>query len=310
MGQHKPIRDRGRTPVPQLVSNRFEMVKTSKGSLNPISRRVLRRRWRLSGDAKATLRGYVDHAFQAAVAYSVRGSVPRGRVDESTLADLGRRYGHGINSLRWECAGSPSSVAVDEPRSPMAGSLPPSEIKNRAYPARRTQETDDRDAHTSPRESEALAAVRFKSLKSRPLPRPAPRSSPHSYAVGHKPTPSVPGVVRRGSKVTRAHEATGPPEVSAHRQSVNRDKSGPVTTELGGGSNQSRVHGDNVRRRVAEANRRAARSPRDALHMDRFWPPTGRRAVGTFVLETGPPNNRGPTHYRLGPHSPSMRRVA
>ena len=76
MGQHQPKRDQRRTSVPQLVSNRFEMVETPKGTLNPISRRTLRRRWRLSGDAKATLQGYVDHALKTVVAYSVRGSVP------------------------------------------------------------------------------------------------------------------------------------------------------------------------------------------------------------------------------------------
>ena len=123
MGQHMPKRDQGRTAVPQLVSNRFEMVKAPKGTLNPISRRVLRRRWQMSGDAKATLLGYVDHAFQTAIAYSVRGSVPSGQVNEDSLADLGRRYRNVTNSRRWECAGSPSSVTVEISCSPDVGTM-------------------------------------------------------------------------------------------------------------------------------------------------------------------------------------------
>ena len=311
MGQHKPIRANGRTPVPQLVSNRFEMVRTPKGSINPVSRRLLQRRWRLSRDAKATLRGYVDHAFEAAVAYSVRGSVPNGRVNESALADLGRRYGHGTNSLRWECAGSPSSVAVEEPRSPMAGNLTPSETKNRAHPARRTQQRDDKNTRHVPRENEVRQFERTSEFRAKPPKRPSRlRWPPASYVTDKASTATKPVIDSEASKVHGPSGATGPPRAGPHRRPVSHDESKADDTHLGRQSDQSRGHGDSLHRRVVDANRRAARSPRDALHMDRFWPPAGRRAVGTIVLETGPPNNRGPTHYGLGPPSPSQRRVA
>jgi hypothetical protein len=308
MGQQKPIRDSGRTPVPQLVSNRFEMVRTPKGSINPVSRRLLRRRWRLDSDAKATLRGYVDHAFKTAVAYSVRGSVPSRRVNESSLADLGRRYGQNPNSLRWECAGLPSSVTVEEPRSPMAGSLTPSESKNRACPARRTQKKDDKAVKHTPRENEVRQLAGLEAKPPRRVSRL--RWPPASHVVDRASSSTKPVIVSEASRVHRPSDATGPPRAGPHRKPVRQDESKADASHLGRQIDQSRGHGDSLHRRVANANRRAARSPRDALHMDRFWPPAGRRVVGTFVLETGPPNNRGPTHYDLGPFSPSQRRVA
>ncbi len=287
------------------------MVRTPKGSINPVSRRLLRRRWRLSGDAKATLRGYVDHAFEAAVAYSVRGSVPSGRVNENTLADLGRRYGHATNSLRWECAGLPSSVTVEEPRSPMAGSLTPSESNNRACPARRTQETDDKSVKHTPRESEARQLEQLTGFEAKPSKRASRlRWPPASYVASRAYAATRPVSVNDTARVARPNDATGPPRAGPHRKPVSRDESKADASNLGRQSDQSRGHGDSLHRRVVDANRRAARSPRDALHMDQFWPPAGRRVVGTFVLETGPPNNRGPTHYGLGPPSPSQRRVA
>jgi hypothetical protein len=328
MGERPPLRATPCTDVPQLVSARFLSRLKLDTAPNPISRRILLRRWRLDSDARATLGRHVDDAFRTAVTYAVRRSVPSPHITDHALAALGRLYEHSTDSQRWECAGSPSSVVAQTARPPMPGSLPLSETDHRAHPARRTQEEDD---------SNTQRPVSWQGdRRSATLPRriEPPRDDELHY-------PRRPGSSRRGARwrlttaqrstteatprvVNRGKWALAPPkqpDVNPRTRAVQSARAGPIQ----GMKDRKRSHvtasylgkkgdhhsGDrrNLFRRVAEANRRAARSPLDALHMDRFWPPRGQM-VRTLLLETGPPHNRGSRQLGHGPPSPPMRRVA
>ena len=328
MGERLPIRAMRSTDVPQLVSNRFlSSINLDTPPKNPISHRILLRRWRLDNGAKTTLRGYLDDAVHAAVAYAVRRSVPSRHVTDLTLAALGKRYGRSTSSQRWECAGSPSSVAAQSARPLVAGSLTPSETNHRAHPARRAEQKDDANTPTpASRQGDRRTAAPPRGAEPRDDERHHLRRYGSSRRAARLRHPTAERTAAEATPRTGAEleqEAARPKEPDAARRKgrVRSARAGPIqgltkrkrttamASHLGKHSDHRRCDGRSLFGRVADANRRAARSPLDALHMDRFWPPRGQQ-VRSVLLETGPPHNRGPTQLGHGPPSPPMRRVA